>query len=102
CQWIQQLHSYGLLTASFRPPRDIVALRSLVRHRDRPIVARAGHIQHMQKALHLMNPQLDNVLSDITGVTGMRILRALVSGEMNLDTIVSYRDPSCKSNTQVI
>src|SRR6266545_605956 len=59
CQWIQQLHSYGLLTASFRPPRDIVALRSLVRHRDRLIVARAVHIQHMQKALHLMNLQLD-------------------------------------------
>src|SRR5438128_1859004 len=64
CQWIQQLHSYGLLTASFRPPKHIVALRSLVRHRDRLIVARAVHIQHMQKALHLMNLQLDNVLSD--------------------------------------
>src|SRR5438874_109130 len=51
CQWIQQLHSYGLLTASFRPPKDIVALRSLVRHRDRLIVARAVHIQHMQKPL---------------------------------------------------
>src|SRR6266540_1503974 len=102
CQWIQQLHSYGLLTASFRPPRDIVALRSLVRHRDRLIVARAVHIQHMQKALHLMNLQLDNVLSDITGVTGMRILRALVAGERNLDTLASYRDPSCKSSTQVI
>jgi len=102
CQWIQQLHSYGLLTASFRPPKDIVALRSLVRHRDRLIVARAVHIQHMQKALHLMNLQLDNVLSDITGVTGMRILRALVAGERNLDTLASYRDPSCKSSAQVI
>ena len=102
CQWIQQLHSYGLLKASFRPPKDIVALRSLVRHRDRLIVARAVHIQHMQKALHLMNLQLDNVLSDITGITGLKILRALVGGERNLDVLASYRDPSCKSSTAVI
>jgi transposase len=102
CQWIQQLHSYGLLTASFRPPKDIVALRSIVRHRDRLIVARAVHIQHMQKALHLMNLQLDNVLSDITGVSGLRILRALVAGERNLDILASYRDPGCKNTTAVI
>jgi hypothetical protein len=102
CQWIQQLHSYGLLMASFRPPKDIVALRSLVRHRDRLIVARAVHIQHMQKALHLMNLQIDNVLSDITGVTGMRILRALVAGERDLDVLASYRDPSCKNTAAVI
>src|SRR5437870_5472339 len=81
CQWIQQLHSYGLLKASFRPPEQIAALRSLVRHRDRLIAGRAVHIQHMQKALHLMNLQLDNVLSDITGATGMRILRAIAAGE---------------------
>lgn len=102
CQWIQQLHSYGLLKASFRPPKDIVALRSLVRHRDRLIIARSVHIQHMQKALHLMNLQLDNVLSDITGVTGLRILRALVAGERDLDTLASYRDLSCKSSAAVI
>ena len=102
CQWIQQLHSYGLLTASFRPPKDIVALRSLVRHRDRLIVARAVHIQHMQKALHLMNLQLDNVLSDITGVSGSRILRAIVAGERNLDILAGYRDASCKNSTAVI
>jgi hypothetical protein len=63
-----------------------VGLRVLVRHRDRLIVARAVHIQHMQKALHL-NLQLDNVLSDITGVTGLRIVRAIVAGERNLDTL---------------
>jgi hypothetical protein len=87
CQFIQQLHSYGLLRASFRPAKDIVGLRVLVRHRDRLIVARAVHIQHMQKALHLMNLQLDNVLSDITGVTGLRIVRAIVAGERNLETL---------------
>jgi transposase len=80
----------------------VVALRSLVRHRDRLIAGRAVHIQHMQKALHLMNVQLDNVLSDITGATGMRILRALVAGERNLDTLVSYRDSNCKNSAAVI
>jgi transposase len=102
CQWIQQLHSYGLLKASFRPPEEIVALRSLVRHRDGLIAARAVHIQHMQKALHLMNVQLDNVLSDITGVTGLRILRAIVAGERDLDRLVSYRDSNCKKSPAVM
>jgi transposase len=102
CQWIQQLHSYGLLKASFRPPEQIVALRSLVRHRDRLIAARAVHIQHMQKALHLMNLQLDNVLSDITGVTGLRILRAIVAGERDLDKLVRYRDSNCKKSAAVM
>jgi len=102
CQWIQQLHSYGLLTASFRPDKDIVPIRSLVRHRDRLIEGRAVHIQHMQKALHLMNLQLDNVLSDITGVSGLRIIRAIVAGERNLDVLAGYRDPSCKNSKEVI
>lgn len=102
CQWIQQLHSYGLLTASFRPDKEIVAIRSLVRHRNRLIEGRAVHIQHMQKALHLMNLQLDNVISDITGVSGMKILRAIVAGERNLDILAGYRDPSCKNSTAII
>jgi transposase len=102
CQWIQQLHSYGLLTASFRPSQSIVALRSLVRHRESLIAARSADILRMQKALHLMNLQLDNVLSDITGVSGMRILRAIVAGERDLDVLASYRDPNCKSSSQVI
>jgi transposase len=102
CQWIQQLHSYGLLAGSFRPEGDIVALRSLIRHRENLIQARAAHIQHMQKALHLMNLQLDNVISDITGVTGMRILRAIVAGERDLEVLASYRDPNCKNPPSVI
>ncbi len=102
CQWIQQLHSYGLLSASFRPSEEILALRTLVRHRETLIKARAAHIQHMQKALHLMNLQLDNVISDITGVTGMRIVRAIVAGERDLDVLSSYRDPGCKSPGEVI
>ena len=67
CQWIQQLHTYGLLQPSFRPPEQVCALRSVVRHRDMLIRYRSAHIQHMQKALTVMNVRLTNVLSDITG-----------------------------------
>jgi transposase len=102
CQWIQQLHTYGLLSASFRPEESIVTLRSLIRHRDNLIQARSVHIQHMQKALHLMNLQLDNVIADITGMTGLRILRAIVAGERDLDVLSNYRDPNCKNPREVI
>ena len=71
CQWIQQLHTYGLLSPSFRPPEQIVAIRSLVRHREMLVQYRSAHIQHMQKALTQMNLRLTSVLSDITGVTGL-------------------------------
>jgi transposase len=102
CQWIQQLHSYGLLGASFRPSKEIVALRSLVRHRDRLIEGRAVHIQHMQKALRLMNVQLDNVLRDITGVTGLRIVRAIAAGQTDPEILAGFRDPGCKNSSAVI
>jgi len=95
CQWIQQLHTYGLLSASFRPPEDICAIRSLVRHRDMLIRYRSAHIQHMQKALHLMNIQLTIVLSDITGVTGQKIIRAIVAGERNPKVLASFRHNKC-------
>jgi transposase len=95
CQWLQQLHTYGLLQPSFRPPQRICAIRSLVRHRDMLIQYRAAHIQHMQKALHLMNIQLTNVLSDITGVTGMKIIRAIVAGERDREVLAGYRDKRC-------
>ena len=67
CQWIQRLHSYGLLSASFRPEAEMVVLRSYLRHRAMLIEHRAAHIQHMQKALQQMNVQLTQVLSDISG-----------------------------------
>lgn len=102
CQWIQQLHTYGLLTASFRPPQEIVALRSLVRHRETLIQYRSAHIQHMQKALTVMNVRLTNVLSDITGVTGMTILRAILVGERDPKLLASFRDPGCKKTEQEI
>jgi transposase len=102
CQWIQQLHTYGLLQPSFRPPEHICAIRSLVRHRDMLIRYRAAHIQHMQKGLHLMNVQLTNGLSDITGVTGMQSIRAIVAGERNPYVLARYRDRRCaKSKTEI-
>jgi transposase len=96
CQWIQQLHTYGLLSPSFRPPEQIVAIRSLVRHREMLVQYRSAHIQHMQKALTQMNLRLTNVLSDITGVTGMKILRAILEGERNPKVLAGYREPGCK------
>ncbi len=103
CQWIQQLHTYGLLAPSFRPPEHICSLRSLVRHRDMLLRYRAAHIQHMQKALELMNLKLTNVLSDITGVTGMKIIRAIVAGERSPEVLARYRDRRCaKSESEII
>jgi hypothetical protein len=75
-QWIQRLHACGLLRASFHPDREIAALRSYLRLRERHLDYAAAHIQHMQKALTHMNLQLHHVVSDVTGVTGMRIIRA--------------------------
>jgi len=96
CQWIQQLHTYGLLRPSFQPPERISALRAVVRHREMLVRYRSAHIQHMQKALQLMNLKLTNVLSDITGVTGMAIIRSIVAGERNPQVLAQYRDPKCK------
>jgi transposase len=102
CQWLQQLHTYGLLSASFRPDIETRKLRELSRHRDNLIRYRADHIQHMHKAMHLMNVQLDNVISDITGKTGMRIMRAIVAGQRDPKVLASYRDPNCKNSRKVI
>jgi len=98
CQWIQQLHTYGLLSASFRPSEQVVAIRSLVRHREMLVQYRSAHIQHMQKALTQMNLRLTNVLSDITGVTGLKIIRAIVAGEHNPKVLAGSREPGCKKS----
>lgn len=98
CQWIQQLHTYGLLTASFRPEAEMVALRAYIRHRDNLIRYRGVHIQHMQKALHLMNIQLTNVITDITGHTGQQIIRAIIAGEHDPVRLAQYRDGRCHSS----
>jgi transposase len=102
CQWMQQLHSYGLLRPSFRPPADICTLRAYVRHRDNLIRYRSVHIQHMQKALALMNLKLTSVVSDITGDTGMQIMRAMVAGERDPVKLAQYRDYRCKKTEEEI
>lgn len=102
CQWLQQLHTYGLLKTSFRPPEQICAIRALVRQREMLVQYRAAHIQHMQKALDLMNLRLTNVLSDITGVTGMKILRAIVAGERDPRKLAGFRDGHCNKSEEEI
>jgi len=98
CHWLQQLHSLGLLSASFRPDAEMCALRTLLRHRAQLIQHRSPHILQMQKALQQMNLQLHHVLSDITGVTGQQILRAIVAGERDPKILASFRQPGCKAD----
>lgn len=98
--WLQQLHSYGLLRGSFRPQADIAALRAYLRQRERLVEYVAGHIQHMQKALMEMNLQLHHVVSDITGVTGMQIIRAIVGGERDPETLAAKRDVRCRLHSR--
>jgi transposase len=95
CQWIQRLHSLGLLSRSFRPPETMCALRAYLRHRAGLLEHRAPHIQHMQKALQQMNVQLTQVLSDISGVTGLAIIRAIVAGERDAAKLATHRDRRC-------
>ncbi|WP_428510437.1 IS110 family transposase [Roseateles sp.] len=101
-QWLQRLHACGLLRASFRPSRDIAALRTYVRLRDRLLEYAAAHMQHMQKAMTLMNLQLHHVISDISGVTGMKIVRAIVAGERDPDVLAAMRDVRCRESIQTI
>lgn len=100
--WLRQLHSYGLLRGSFRPSAEIATLRSYLRQRERLVEYAAAHIQHMQKALMEMNLQLHHVVSDITGATGMRIIRAIVEGERDPDVLASFRDVRCHSSIETI
>jgi transposase len=102
CQWLQQLESYGLLSGAYRPADQIVVLRSYVRQREMLVRSAAIHIQHMQKALQQMNLRLDNVVSDITGQTGMRIMKAILSGERDVARLGAMRDARCHASSQEI
>lgn len=95
CQWIQQLHSCGLLQGCFRPGAVIRELRALTRERSNLKSDRATVVQRMQKALDQMNVQLHHAVTDLTGVTGMKILRAIVSGERDPGQLAAYRDRRC-------
>jgi transposase len=102
CQWIQRLHTVGLLAGSFRPEAEMCALRAYLRHRATLLEHRAAHIQHMQKALQQMNVLLTQVLSDITGETGLAILRAIVAGDRDPVQLAQLRNPRCKRSEEEI
>ena len=101
-QWIQYLHTCGLLSGSFRPEAEMCALRAYWRHRATWLDDRAAHIQHMQKALQPMNVQRPQVLTDITGTTGLAIIRAIVAGERDPVHLAQFRDPRCAHSTEEI
>ena len=101
-QWIQRLHSYGLLRPSFRPADSIMALRGYHRQRQMQIRYAASHTQHMQKALEQMNVKLTEVVSDITGLTGRRIITAILAGERDPGTLAALRDPKCQNDAKTI
>ena len=101
-QWIQRLHSYGLLTPSFRPPDSIMALRCYHRQRQMQIRYAASHVQHMQKALEQMNVKLTEVLADITGLTGRRIIEAILAGERDPQKLAALRNVQCHHDEEAI
>jgi transposase len=92
CQWLQQLLTFGLLRGAFRPAEQMCALRALSRQRARLLRDQGRCVQHMQKAMTLMNIQLANVISDVAGTTGLKIVRAIVAGERDPHSLAAYRD----------
>jgi transposase len=102
CQWIQYLHSVGLLKASFRPPDEICVIRSLWRHRESLVQMAAEHTMHMQKALSQMNLQLHHVLSEITGVSGLAILDAILAGERDPAKLASLCNWRVRSSRETV
>ncbi len=99
CQWLQRLHSYGLLNGSFRPSDDICCLRSLMRHRDNLTKACGQQVQQMQQALNQMNIHLHHVVSDLNGETGLHILDAILRGERDPKELAKLRDPQITRST---
>ena len=102
CQWLQYLHSVGLLRASFRPEQAVCTVRSILRHRDGLVQMASSHVQHMQKALDQMNLQLHHVISDITGLTGITILEAILAGERNPHQLAKLRHRRVKATEETI
>ena len=102
CQWIQQLHTYGLLAGSFRPESVICVLRSYMRQRATLVANASEHVQRMQKAMMEMNVQLHHVISDITGTTGLTILHAILEGQRDPIELAKHRDPRCKNDEATI
>jgi len=102
CQWLRKLHTYGLLRKSFRPPEQIRMVRTIWRLRDRVVKEAGRAVQHMQKTLTQMNVQLSNVISDLSGVTGMKIVRAILAGERNPYELAQLRDARIRASEEEI
>jgi transposase len=102
CQWIRQLHTHGLLDGAFRPNAEMLSVRSFMRQRRMLIEYASDHIRHMQKALDLMNLKLHLVISDITGVSGLRIIHAILEGKRDPNELAAMREPNCRSSKETI
>ena len=102
CQWLQQLLSFGLLSGAFRPADKVCELRAITRQRAGLLRLQGRHVQHMQKALTQMNIQLANVISDVVGVTGQKIVRAILAGERDGQSLAAYKDVRIKASEQEI
>lgn len=102
CQWLCYLHSVGLLRSSFRPADQVCILRSLVRHRDSLIQTASSHVLRMQKALNQMNLQIHHVISDITGLTGLRIIDAILAGERSPAILAKLRDHRIRASEETV
>ena len=102
CQWLQYLHSVGLLKASFRPESEICGLRALSRHRASLVEVASVHVQHMQKALTQMNLQIHHVLSDITGKSGLAILDAILAGKRNAEQLAGLADGRVHADKETV
>src|SRR4029450_12982646 len=102
CQWLQYLHSVGLLEASFRPPDEICAVRPVMRHRAMVVSQGAQHIQHMQKSLTQMNLHLHHVLRDLSGVSGLAIVDAILRGERDPASLAKRRDPRVEASEETV
>jgi len=102
CQWLQYLHSVGLLRGSFQPPPEIVGLRAVLRHRANVVTDGARHIQHMQKSLTQMNLHLHHVLTDLSGVSGLAIVDAILAGERDPKELAALREPGVKAAEETV
>src|SRR5450631_4127981 len=102
CQWLQFLHSVGLLRAAFRPDAGVTAVRSIMRHRTDLVQMAVQHIQHMQKSPAQMNLQIHHVIGEITGVTGLAIVDAIVGGERDPAVLAKLRDHRIHASEEIL
>lgn len=102
CQWLQYLHAVGLLRAAFRPESEVVAIRSVMRHRKRLVEAAGIHIRHVHKALTQMNLQIHHIINDITGVTGTAIIESILAGKRDAGELAKLRRPEIRADEETI